>query len=401
MMRVWLVVSVFSAVTAFAECRPEGRKQFAEGLEALARGDLAAAAAQFTVLVQVQPDCAEAHNNLAVVQVEQGRLREATVELRRALELRPDYERARVNLQRVELLLAQRPEATPPPAPTAGALETAAFPGAPATAAPPPAQAAGEPTAPGGMPTAPVSSAPMESEGPRVGVIDLAKREMCLYPRTAAGIAAPSCYAITNHRIEALPQWLLTGDTSGQRLRLVDETGQRRLRIAPEPATLTGDTIWVKTADFNLLAAAVMPWRTIWGVAQKPLSPLEPAIGTAIGEAVERWRSAWEQKQFDVYAAVYSRTFVPQADATISQWRARKRALFDRSESISVQIGAPSIFVIDDGTTVITLFDQHYRSGPVAADELKALRWKREDGTWKITAETVLQQPPVVAPARK
>ena len=50
---------------------------------------------------------------------------------------------------------------------------------------------------------------------------------------------------------------------------------------------------------------------------------------------------------------------------------------------------------------MITLFDQHYRSGPVAADELKALRWKREDGTWKITAETVLQQPPVVAPARK
>jgi tetratricopeptide (TPR) repeat protein len=404
MMRIWLVVGLFAAVAASAECRPEGRKQFAEGLEALARGNLAVAAAQFTALVQAQPDCAEARNNLAVVQVEQGRLGEAIVELRRALELRPDYDRARVNLQRVEILLAERAQPTPQPAPTApaAALETAAFPGATATVAQPVAQAAAaEPTATAGEPALPAGVAGPRSEGARVGVIDLEKRQVCLYARTAGGIAPPSCYSISNHRIESLPQWLLTGDTGGQRLRLLDETGQPRLKIVPEPAAVAGDVVWLKAADWDRLAATVMPWRTIWGVVQNPISPLEPSIGRAIGEALEQWRSAWEQKQLDAYAAMYSQAFRPQSDATMAQWRARKRTLFDKSGSISVQIEAPSIFVIDAGATVITLFEQRYRSTTAADNDLKALRWKREDGAWKISVETVLKQFPATEPADK
>jgi len=404
MMRLCLLVSVVCAIGASAECRPEGRQQFRAGLEALAHHDLAVAAAQFTALVQAQPDCAEARNNLAVVQVEQGRLSEAAAELRRALELRPDYERARVNLHRVEMLLAQRARATPPPGPTApgGGLQAAAVPAATATVVPPPARVAAELSATAGGALLPAAAATAPgAAGVRVGVIDLAKREVCLYPRTAAGIAPPSCYAIVNHRIDRLAQWLLTGDTNGRRLRLVDETGVRRLVIAPEATTLTGDAIWLKAADFDLLAAAVIPWRTIWGMVQKPILPLEPAVGTAIGEAVERWRLAWEQKQFDAYAASYSKTFVPQADDSVAQWRARKRTLFAKSGRISVKIDSPSIFVIDDGTTAITLFEQHYRSGTLVADELKALRWKREDGTWKINAETVLHSLPAEASARK
>ncbi|MFN8627874.1 MAG: tetratricopeptide repeat protein [Candidatus Binatia bacterium] len=399
MIRIWLAVSVFVALPAFAECRLEGRKQFSEGLEALARGDLALAAAQFTALVQAQPDCAEARNNLAVVEVERGQLREAAAELRRALELRPDYDRARMNLQRVELLLAQRPEMTPPPAPTTGALETAAFPGA--TVGQAHAPGVPEPTATAASALPPVVAAALGFDGASAGVIDLAKREVCLYQRAAGGIAAPSCYAIANSRIEEPPQWLLTGDTGGQRLRLVDETGRRRLRIAPEPAAITGDAIWIGPADFASLAATVLPWRTIWGVVQKPMSALDPAVGTAIGEAVERWRSAWEQRQFDVYTAAYSQSFVPQTDATVAQWRARKRALFDTSGSITVRLGTPGVFAIAGGATVITLFEQHYRSGTVVADELKALRWKRDDGTWKIAAETVLRELPADAPAAR
>jgi hypothetical protein len=400
MMRVWLVVGLVFAVAATAECRPEGRKQFTEGLEALDRGDLAVAARKFTTLVQAQPDCPEAHNNLAVVQVEQGLLREAVVELRRALELRPDYDRARVNLQRAQMLLAQ--QAGPTPRPAAAAPETAVLPGTTATVARPVAPAAAaEPTATAGGPALPAGAAAPGPEVDRVGVIDLVKREVCLYPRTAAGIAAPSCFPITNHRIESLPQWMLTGDTGGQRLRLFDDTGRRRLRMAPEPAAVAGDFVWLKRSDFDLLAAALVPWRTIWGVVQKPISPLDPSVATAIGESLERWRSAWEQKQIDAYAAAYSQTFVPQSEPTVAQWRARKRALFDRSGNISVQIAAPSIFVLDEGATVITLFEQRYRSATTTAYDLKALRWQREDGAWKISAETVLTELPAKAPADK
>lgn len=77
MTRIWLAIALLYPASAVADCRPEGRKVFAEGLDALARAELSVAAAHFTGLVRSQPSCAEARNNLAVVQVEQGHLSEA------------------------------------------------------------------------------------------------------------------------------------------------------------------------------------------------------------------------------------------------------------------------------------------------------------------------------------
>jgi len=132
---IWFGILLAScAAVAAAKCRPEGCATFVAGLEALARGDLSLAAVQFTNLVQAQPDCAEARNNLAVVEVEQGQLSEAAEELRVAVELRPDYERARSNLQRVEALLARQAALAPEPAPPALAASPTVTPERAATA---------------------------------------------------------------------------------------------------------------------------------------------------------------------------------------------------------------------------------------------------------------------------
>jgi tetratricopeptide (TPR) repeat protein len=79
---------------------------FQSGIEALSRGDLPAAAQAFDELVAREGGSAEVRNNLAVVLAERGQIDAAAEQLRRALELRPDYQRARLNLERVQALSA-------------------------------------------------------------------------------------------------------------------------------------------------------------------------------------------------------------------------------------------------------------------------------------------------------
>ncbi|MCE2542567.1 MAG: tetratricopeptide repeat protein, partial [Acidobacteria bacterium] len=60
--------------------------------------------------MELQPDVAEAHNNLALALLQAGRAREALQPLRRAVELRPEYAEARYNLAHA-LSAADQPDA--------------------------------------------------------------------------------------------------------------------------------------------------------------------------------------------------------------------------------------------------------------------------------------------------
>lgn len=83
---------------------PAVAAQFARGLEALQRGEVEAAERAFRAVIAIRPDGVEARNNLAVVLAEQRRMDAAIEELREALRLQPEYERARSNLSRIERL---------------------------------------------------------------------------------------------------------------------------------------------------------------------------------------------------------------------------------------------------------------------------------------------------------
>jgi hypothetical protein len=100
----------------------------------------------------------------------------------------------------------------------------------------------------------------------------------------------------------------------------------------------------------------------------------------------------WEHKRFAEYVSEYSLSFVPPSPLDLDQWRVRKRRLFEQPGRIAVEVTTPTIFVVDDGTTAITVFERWYRSPTSVAHDLKALRWHREGGAWKISAETVLQR---------
>lgn len=380
MVWVWLVIAVLlGAPSAVAQCPPSGRSAFAAGLEALGRGDLPAAAARFDAIVKAQPDCAEARNNLAVVFVEQGRIDEAAYQLRRALRVRPDYYRARLNLERVEALLAaQQREASGEDSLGPAAARS------PATA--PPGQAV------------PSTIAALEPLGATACVVEPGQGRVCLYRRAPRAIVGEECYPTASVDVRGQPHWMMVSDVRRERIRLVDELGHERLKVIPDTASVTGDAVQLREADFDSLAGKVVPWRTVCVVWERPAGEAAPiangALAMAVRDAIEAWRRAREQKQLDAYLGQYSRTFVPQSEPEVGSWRERERYLFEHAGTISVEVGAPSIFVFDQDDTAITSFEQWYRSGTRVSHTLKALRWQREGDRWTISAETVLKEYP-------
>jgi len=396
-----IIISILSfALAAAADCRPAGRETFTTGLDALARGDLRAATIAFEDLVRAQPDCAEARNNLAVVLVEQGRVEEAAEQLRRAVALSPDYQRARFNLARAEALLAeqrQRPRAGQP------SLEVETQPQSAKVEAPPPvARNEESPPTPAHVAVAAQetarsalsSIAAIEPAGATACSIEPTSKRVCTYQRRGDVTVAGDCYSMVSVHVGSWPRWLVAGDLSGHRIRLHDETGQRRMKIAPASAGVSGDVVELGDADFEALAAKMVAWRTGCVVLQPGVgSASAEASATAIREALEGWRAAWEHKQFDAYVAQYSRSFAPQTESDAERWRARKRSLFENRASIAVDIAPPSIFMLDDGA-VVTTFEQAYRSGSAVARDFKALRWQRDGERWTISAETVLKPVP-------
>lgn len=388
MVRYWLAVAVLlAAAKALAQCDPSSRAAFATGVEALGRGDLPGAAARFEEIIRSSPDCAEARNNLAVVRVEQGRIDEAAYELRRALRARPDYYRARLNLERVEGLLAAQQRAAIGDD-SVGSVE----------ARPPAAKPA--------PPTAPAAIAALEPPGATACVVDVAQGRLCLYRRAPRTIVSDACYPTAGVDMRARPRWLMTTAVRRDRIRLVDELGHERLKIIADTVSVGGDSVQLRERDFDAFAAKVEPWRTTCIVVEGPLAEAASsgpaamvlsANGTSpatLRDAIERWRQAREEKELNAYFGQYSRTFVPQSEAEIGSWRERERYLFEHSGSISVELGAPSVFVFDQDNTVVTSFEEWYRSGARMAHTLKALRWQREGEAWAITAETVLKEYP-------
>lgn len=385
------------AAPAAVSEEPSAEATFAAGLEALGRGDMRAAEASFTALTKLQPDSAEGWNNLAVVLTEQDRTAAARDALHRALELRPDYDRARVNLQRVEALLAAQPL---PPRQDGPTLEVEAHVQKPkvAAAAEPAAQAAplAAPEAPAAAPQTPSlppsSITALEPQGATACVFDPAHSRLCVYRRTADGIAADECYGVVTAQVRAWPQWMAASDVTSQRIRLVDETGQKRLVIVPDDDTTDGDVVRLRRRDLDNLSTKVVPWRTGWVLSDGASPTAGDAEVTVLRVTLEHWRQAWEHKQLDAYVGAYSASFSPQSEPDVAHWRARKRNLFEHSGAIAVQVAAPSIFLVNQGNTAFTSFAQSYRSAVTASSDFKVLRWQHEGGRWTISSESVLEE---------
>lgn len=299
---LWVaVVTLAWTSIARAECTPSGRRAFVAGLEALDRGDLPTAARVLYELVQSQPTCAEARNNLAVVLVEQGRLEEAEEQLRRALELQPDYRRVQINLERVHSLFESRratprsaesaaEQATPTPTepvqteridaggvatrtpePTGTAVERkpAAGTNSNETSLPEVSRASATPADASLVgPPAPLSNTAVDGHGPAACVIEPGQNRLCVSQRVAGALPTEECYEITTTQVRSWPRWIVASEVSPKRIRLLDESGQTRLEIVAEDGPVSGDALRLRPQDLEALAAKIVPWRTGWLILQ-------------------------------------------------------------------------------------------------------------------------------------
>lgn len=110
--RLWLAGQKTQAVAqveqALTRSPDDLQLRFALGVMRMELGERAQARALFTRLTQDFPDLADPYNNLAVLHAAEGDLDEAQAALQQALRLQPDHAQAQENLGDVLLRLALR-----------------------------------------------------------------------------------------------------------------------------------------------------------------------------------------------------------------------------------------------------------------------------------------------------
>jgi len=110
--RLWLAGQKTQAVeqveAALKRAPDDLQLRFALGVMHMELGDRAKAMSIFTSLTQDFPDLADPYNNLAVLHAAAGELDEAKAALEQALRLQPDHAQAQENLGDVLLRLALR-----------------------------------------------------------------------------------------------------------------------------------------------------------------------------------------------------------------------------------------------------------------------------------------------------
>ncbi len=242
--------------------------------------------------------------------------------------------------------------------------------------------------------------ATLGTEWTTTAIVEPEHKRVCLYRRATDKIVEEGCYPIIAAQTSSWPRWLVASDTTTERIRLVDETGKKRLKIVPERHGLGPDLAQLRQSDFDALSSRITPWQTAWlGVGQAP-SPTTLRDVDTLREALEGWRQAWEQRRLDEYVGFYSASFVPESGGSVAQWRARKALLFEQSGTIAVQIAGSTVAVYPNApntpdtrdTTAIVSFNQSYQSPLSTSHAFKVLQWQRDGDRWKIRAETVLHE---------
>jgi len=151
----------------------------------------------------------------------------------------------------------------------------------------------------------------------------------------------------------------------------------------PKSGALTGSATLVAGAD-PVKAVAVKASAPQAAAASMPAS----AGRADVLQAVDAWAAAWSARSLDTYLGSYSKAFAPEG-RTRAEWEAARRASFPGSGPVQLTIEQPRVAMRSDAEAEVT-FLQHYRSERARLDTRKTLRLEREDGSWRIAEERIL-----------
>ena len=108
---------------------------------------------------------------------------------------------------------------------------------------------------------------------------------------------------------------------------------------------------------------------------------------TAVADAVERWASAWENKNLPGYFSAYAPNFKPEKGMSLASWKDQRRARISDKAKITIKVHDMKVRIEGDKATA--RFRQHYTSGSLDFDGPKTLQMQRENGQWLILREIV------------
>lgn len=132
-------------------------------------------------------------------------------------------------------------------------------------------------------------------------------------------------------------------------------------------------------AKVNIATASPPP-------AAAPASPAPAAeADKAIGEQVQGWARAWQEKAIDDYLKHYAPDFQPAGKLAHADWLAQRRQRLARPGTISVEID--KLQIRQDGDTASARFQQTYRADAQTLVDNKTLELVRRNGQWLILRE--------------
>ena len=113
----------------------------------------------------------------------------------------------------------------------------------------------------------------------------------------------------------------------------------------------------------------------------------------AVRDTLNRWRSAWENRDLAAYSELYSPRFVGRnysrrtgfREMSRDEWLRDKRTKFTQAGYVSVEL--EDLALTMQGRTALVTFVQRYRSGKYADVGRKTLRLEEENGDLRIVQE--------------
>ena len=134
--------------------------------------------------------------------------------------------------------------------------------------------------------------------------------------------------------------------------------------------------------------------------ARKPVDDAPPATTKAapaplvdttanreVEQAVQRWATAWGDKDLKAYFAAYGRDFDPAGKQSRNAWEDERRARIEGKANISIQL--TDLQTLVRGNTALVKFRQNYRANGIAISSRKTLEMVRQGDNWKIIREAV------------
>ena len=125
-----------------------------------------------------------------------------------------------------------------------------------------------------------------------------------------------------------------------------------------------------------------------------------------IKEIIQRWKTAWQEKDIEQYISFYNRQFTSEGK-NLSQWKEYKTRLAKKYKQIDLDID--DLMILANDGLVVASFKQTYRTPSFESYGTKKLYFTKNSEQWKIAGEffkgkeksraVPVRKPPVFSPA--